>query len=348
MVIDASTPEQGGMADKSGVVRRIEMKENIVQNLTSKDDKYACALTDRIVAESHDTDEWYEYFEDVASLLDHPKSLVRNRALHILAANAQWDEENRFDLILPDYLKHITDEKPITARQCVKALAQVGLARPQYIPQILSALRSADLSKYKDSMRPLIERDMEETEKILINSSLTGCLPCQRRRNPMFRPMRRFRQQLSNEECERILAEATSGVLALSGDDGYPYAVPLSHVYQDGKLYFHCAKEGHKLDSIRRNEKVSFCVIAQDEVIPAKRTTAYISVIAFGKAVIVDDESGLRRIAGLIGEKFSGDYPEDCRKETDQMIAADRMYCLEITVEHLTGKCGLEVLRSSS
>ena len=90
------------------------MKENIVQKLTSKDDKYACAFTDRIVAESRDTDEWYEYFEDVASLLDHPKSLVRNRALYILAANAQWDEENRFDLILPDYLKHITDDKPIT------------------------------------------------------------------------------------------------------------------------------------------------------------------------------------------------------------------------------------------
>ena len=70
-------------------------------------------------------------------------------------------------------LKHITDEKPITARQCVKALAQVGLARPQYIPQTLSALRSADLSKYNDSMRPLIERDMEETEKILMNSGFT-------------------------------------------------------------------------------------------------------------------------------------------------------------------------------
>ena len=90
--------------DKSEIVKRIEMKENIVQKLTSKDDKYACAFADRIVAESHDIDEWYEYFEDVASLLDHPKSLVRNRALYILAANAQWDEENRFDLILPDYL----------------------------------------------------------------------------------------------------------------------------------------------------------------------------------------------------------------------------------------------------
>ena len=144
MMIEAVT---GAPHPKCGeiVPFSLGMKENIVQKLTSKDDKYACAFTDRIVAESHDT-----------------------------AANAQWDEENRFDLILPDYLKHITDEKPITARQCVKALAQVGLARPQYIPQILSALRSADLSKYKDSMRPLIERDMEETEKILTNSSLQG------------------------------------------------------------------------------------------------------------------------------------------------------------------------------
>lgn len=147
------------------------MEESIAQKLTSRDDKYACAFADRIVAESRDTDAWYATFDEVASLLNHPKSLVRNRALHILAANAQWDEDNRFALILPDYLKHITDEKPITARQCVKALAQVGLARPQYIPQILSALHGADLSKYKDSMRPLIERDMAETERILTNSN---------------------------------------------------------------------------------------------------------------------------------------------------------------------------------
>ena len=139
--------------------------QDIIAKLTAKDDKYACAIADKIISESQDTDEWYEYFDEFALLLNHPKSLVRNRALYILAANAQWDEENRFDLILPDYLKHITDEKPITARQCVKALAQVGLARPQYIPQILSALRSADFSKYKDSMRPLIEKDMAETER---------------------------------------------------------------------------------------------------------------------------------------------------------------------------------------
>ena len=142
--------------------------QDIIAKLTSKDDKYACAVAEKIISESQDTDEWYEYFDAFASLLNHPKSLVRNRVLYILAANAQWDDENRFDAILEDYLAHITDEKPITARQCIKALAQVGMAKPQYIPRILSCFHSADLSKYKDSMRPQIEKDMEETERLLI------------------------------------------------------------------------------------------------------------------------------------------------------------------------------------
>ncbi len=143
------------------------MIENIIAKLTAKDDKYACAFADKIISESQETDEWYEYFDDFASLLDHPKSFVRNRVLYILAANAQWDEENRFDLIMSDFLAHSTDEKPITARQCIKALAQIGSAKPQYVPVILSCLRNADLSKYKDSMRPLIEKDIAETEKKL-------------------------------------------------------------------------------------------------------------------------------------------------------------------------------------
>ncbi len=147
------------------------MKENIIAKLTSKDDKYAYAVSEKIISESQDTDTWYEYFDDFASLLNHPKSLVRNRVLYILAANAQWDEENHFDSIIFDFLSHITDEKPITARQCIKALIQVGQAKPRYIPMILSRLHDADLSKYKDSMRPLIERDIAETEKVLISSN---------------------------------------------------------------------------------------------------------------------------------------------------------------------------------
>ena len=133
------------------------------EKLTSKDNRSACAYAERIISESRETDEWYARFDEFASLLNHPKSLVRNRALSILAANARWDGENRFARILPEYLSHITDEKPITARQCVKALAEIGQAQPKLIPEITAALRSADLSQYRDSMRPLIERDISET-----------------------------------------------------------------------------------------------------------------------------------------------------------------------------------------
>ena len=141
--------------------------QEIINKLTAKDDKFACAYADMSIAESRECDTWYEYFDAFATLLNHPKSLVRNRALHILAANAQWDEEKRFDAILPEFLTHVTDEKPITARQCIQALAQVGLAKPQYIPQILDCFHNVDLSKYKDSMRPLIEKDMAEADKVL-------------------------------------------------------------------------------------------------------------------------------------------------------------------------------------
>lgn len=144
--------------------------QDIMAELTAKNDKYACAIADKIISESQDTDEWYEYFDEFASLLNHPKSLVRNRVLYILATNAQWDNENRFDAIISEYIAHVTDDKPITARQCIKALAQIGVAKPQYIPRILLCLHEADLSKYKDSMRPLIEKDMAETEKILTTS----------------------------------------------------------------------------------------------------------------------------------------------------------------------------------
>ena len=143
------------------------MKEYIISELTSKNDKYACAIADKIISESKETDKWYEYFDDFAVLLSHTKSLVRNRAFCILAANIKWDDENRFDVYLEEYLSHITDEKLISARQCIKSLAQIGKSKDKYIPSILEAFQNADLSKYKDSMRPLIEKDIEEVKNIL-------------------------------------------------------------------------------------------------------------------------------------------------------------------------------------
>ena len=119
----------------------------------------------------------------------------------------------------------------------------------------------------------------------------------------MFREMRRKRQQLSEKEAAAVLERGTSGVLAVLGDGGYPYAVPLSYVYQDGKIYFHCAGSGHKLDGIRNCDKVSFCVIDQDEVHPEKYTTYFRSVIAFGKARILEEDEKRKTIL-LLTEKY--------------------------------------------
>ena len=145
-------------------------KDELLAGLTSKCDTDACALADKIIRESRETDAWYHELDSFTALLSHKKSLVRNRALHILAANARWDSENRFDPILPEFLTHNTDKKPITARQCVKALAQIGREIPRYIPLILESLRAADLSRYQDTMRPLIEKDISKTEALLIQA----------------------------------------------------------------------------------------------------------------------------------------------------------------------------------
>ena len=81
----------------------------------------------------------------------------------------------------------------------------------------------------------------------------------------MFRKMRRFKQQITDEECRKILAEEGRGVLSLFGEDGYPYGIPMNYFYDEdeNKIYFHCAKEGHKIDALQANGKVSFCVLAK-------------------------------------------------------------------------------------
>lgn len=107
----------------------------------------------------------------------------------------------------------------------------------------------------------------------------------------MFREMRRKKQRLSKEECDRILYNGTSGVLALHGDDGYPYAVPVSYVYDGEKLLFHSAKNGHKIDAIIKNAAASFCVIDQDQIVQEEYTTYFRSIIAFGKIRILEDDA---------------------------------------------------------
>jgi len=158
-----------------------------------------------------------------------------------------------------------------------------------------------------------------------------------------FREMRRKRQQLSQEESIGILEKATSGTLALLGDDGYPYAVPISYVYHDGNLYFHSALSGHKVDAIRGCDKASFCVIDQDEVQPKKYTTYFKSVIAFGRIHIIEDEQEKLETARMLGNRYNPHDDESLQKELESGFA--RMLMIRLDVEHLTGKEAIELTK---
>ncbi len=131
-----------------------------IARLTGKDAKDDYAFARQITEESRTSQIWYPCFDRFAPLLQHKNSLVRNRAISILAANAHWDREGKFDALLDEFLSHVTDIKPITARQCVAALPEIAKARPELIPRIRAALEQADLSHYPDSMRPLVLKDI--------------------------------------------------------------------------------------------------------------------------------------------------------------------------------------------
>ena len=158
----------------------------------------------------------------------------------------------------------------------------------------------------------------------------------------MFREMRRKRQMLADDVTEAILRDATSGVLSVSGDDGYPYGVPISFAYAGGKIYFHSAREGHKIDAIRKNEKVSFCVIAQDKIVAERFTTYFRSVIATGKARIIHDEREKMRAIELIADKYSPTESEESKREEIEK-GFSHLCMIEMTIEHLTGKEAIEL-----
>lgn len=155
----------------------------------------------------------------------------------------------------------------------------------------------------------------------------------------MFHKMRRTAQQLTYEEAVAVLLRGSAGVLALTGDKAFPYAVPLSYVYDGAHIYFHSATEGHKIDAIQRNPNASFAVIDQDEVIPENYTTAYRSVVVFGSVRIIEDEGEKHSAIRKLAVKYA---PEQTNAQHDAAIdsAWDRFCILEMSVAHMTGKVG--------
>jgi len=153
----------------------------------------------------------------------------------------------------------------------------------------------------------------------------------------MFRKMRRFKQQLTDEECKTVLQEQKRGVLSLLGDEGYPYGIPLDHWYcaEDGRLYFHCAKEGHKLDAIRACNKASYCVYDEGWKKPGDWALNIRSVVIFGRMELVTDEAKNREICTRLVKKFTDD---EAYLEKELKNALARVQCLVLVPEHMTGK----------
>lgn len=179
-----------------------------------------------------------------------------------------------------------------------------------------------------------------------IKSSKAGANENRKECVVMFREMRRFKQLLSKEETVGILKARTAGVLGVNGDDGYPYTVPVSYVYdqENEKLYFHGAYEGHKIDSIKRDDKVTFSVIDKDDVIQETFTTHFSSVSIFGRARILEDDAEKRHAMEIIVQRYSPDFVKEGQDVMEKSWS--RLCVVEIKIEHMTGKKAIELVTS--
>lgn len=158
----------------------------------------------------------------------------------------------------------------------------------------------------------------------------------------MARTMRRFKQQLPAEDTERILHNGKYCVLAVSGDDGYPYAVPVNYVYDGTAIYIHSAAQGHKIDALKRNLKCSMCIVDKDEVMPEQFTSYFRSVIVFGEAQFIESTDEKIAILRLLCEKYSPGI--DPQAEIDRFI--NTVCIIKISIESVSGKEAIELTRA--
>jgi len=146
---------------------------------------------------------------------------------------------------------------------------------------------------------------------------------------------------MSPEETIAVLERGSNGVLACLGDEDYPYAVPINYVYHNGKIYFHSAMSGHKMDAMMKHPKVSFAVIDQDTIVSEKYTSYFRSAIVFGKARIAEGDERLEAFRALV-EKYSGDQPEENKRR--EIEGCTRAHIVAIDIEHMTGKQAKELV----
>lgn len=153
----------------------------------------------------------------------------------------------------------------------------------------------------------------------------------------MFRELLRKKQQLTEAECVEILKTETRGVLSVNGDDGYPYGMPMNHFYDeaDGCIYFHCGKMGHRVDALKKNDRVSFCVYDHGYRNEGEWAFKVKSVIVFGKIEMIDNPATVADITAKLSRKFTNDE-EYIQKEI--LSALSRTLLLRLTPIHTCGK----------
>jgi nitroimidazol reductase NimA-like FMN-containing flavoprotein (pyridoxamine 5'-phosphate oxidase superfamily) len=151
-----------------------------------------------------------------------------------------------------------------------------------------------------------------------------------------FRDIRRSDRALTEDQAREILARAEHGVLATLGADGWPYAVAVNHVLSGDLLYIHCAVEGHKLENIAHEERVSFCAVADARVLPSKLSTLYESAIVFGRAAVVTDPAEKLRALELLAVRFCGALSPEAEKTI--ATSASRAAVVRIRLERISGK----------
>lgn len=142
--------------------------ENIrehIKTLYEKDNKVAYKSLKVLEAESEKSNAVYPFFDEFVDMMESDHSYVRTRGLLLISQNAKWDTENKIDKIIDGYLNHVLDEKPITARQCIKGLQNIVEFKAELILAIQTALLKADTSKYEESMQSLINRDIASVLK---------------------------------------------------------------------------------------------------------------------------------------------------------------------------------------
>ena len=133
--------------------------------LFDKNNKVAYKALQELQKESEETDHVYPYMDRLSDMLNSDNSYIRTRGLILIAYNAKWDKDYKIDEVIDDYLKHITDVKPLTARQCIKLLPVIAENKLELKNDILSALQKADISFYDDSMQPLVYKDIQKALK---------------------------------------------------------------------------------------------------------------------------------------------------------------------------------------